>query len=324
MRILILGASGFIGRHILSYYSQKKGCEVNGVYFKNKPLEFGNTKLIKANLMERSEIKGLFNGYDIVIQAAAATTGINDVIHTPAVHVTDNAVMNSLVLREASEAGVRKFIFFSCTVMYQKKDYPFREMPVIETDDNLDDEIHPTYFGVGWTKVYVEKMCEFYSRISNMKTHCVRHSNIYGPQDKFDHLRSHVIGATIRKTFASDTGPINVWGDGSEFRDYLYISDLVEAVARLISLKDDERFNLWNVGSGRKTVIRDLVELIKEISGKNNREIVFDYSKPTAKTGLLLDSSKIQLKTGWIPRVSLREGLAKTIDWYKSNADVDL
>ncbi len=317
MRVLILGASGFIGSHLLKYYSDKKDFEVTGVYFKNRPASFANTNLLRVDLLEKSQIKGLFNGYDVVIQAAASTTGINDAVNSPAVHVTDNAVMNSLILREASEAGVGKFIFFSCTVMYQKESYPFREKPVTENEDNLADEIYPTYFGVGWTKVYIEKMCKFYSSTTNMKTHCMRHSNIYGPNDKFDPLRSHVIGATIRKMFESESAPIHVWGDGTEYRDYIYVDDLVEAVNALVTLENEDNFNLWNVGFGDKTTIRSLVETVRDLSGRHNREIIFDTSKPTAKTGLILDSSKLFSQTGWSPKITLREGLKKTINWYK-------
>jgi nucleoside-diphosphate-sugar epimerase len=317
MKILVLGASGFIGGHIFNHYLNKKNCDVTGTYFNNKPTASSGVNLRKVNLLEKSEIKGLFDGYDVVIQAAASTTGINDAVNNPAIHVTDNAVMNSLILREASEAKVKKFIFFSCSVMYQKAEYPFRDRPVNEADDNLADEIHPTYFGVGWTKVYLEKMCEFYSRTTSMITHCLRHSNVYGPNDKFDPLRSHVIGATIRKMFESETEGINVWGDGSEYRDYIYISDLVDAVDGLVSLKDDHDFNLWNVGSASKITIRELVEVVRDLAGRINREILFDSSKPTAKTGLLLDSSKLFNKTGWEPKVSLTLGLNMTIEWYR-------
>ena len=98
--------------------------------------------------------------------------------------------------------------------MHQSSDKPLKE-----TDFDANKEIHPNYFGVGWTKVYIEKMCEFYSRIGNTKYTVIRHTNIFGPYDKYDLKRSHVFGATMTKIMTTEEGQnIEVWGTGEEER----------------------------------------------------------------------------------------------------------
>ena len=89
--------------------------------------------------------------------------------------------------------------------------------------------MYPSYFGAGWMKIFVEKMCEFYSRISTTKFSIIRHSNVYGPYDKFDLERSHVFGASITKVMNSKKF-VNIWGDGNESRDFLHINDLISFV----------------------------------------------------------------------------------------------
>ena len=324
MNITILGASGFIGSHLFNHFSKIQGINLQGVYFSNNLNYLKNdSRYIKADLRNLNDVKLAIENADVIIQAAASTTGINDAVNNPSVHVTDNVIMNSLLLREAASSDVSKFIFLSCTVMYQKEKYPFRVDPVCETDDHLSDEIYSTYQGAGWTKVYLEKMCKFYSLNSNMTTHCIRHSNIYGPGDKFDPLRSHVIGATIRKVLESNIEPIKVWGDGSEFRDYIYISDLICAIDKLVNLNTEQKFNIWNVGSGIGVKILDLVKIIRRIADKEQREIIFDINKPTAKTGVTLNSNKLFNACGWSPQVSLELGLERTINWYKENILID-
>ena len=90
--------------------------------------------------------------------------------------------------------------------------------------------MHPNYFGIGWTKLYIEKMCEFFSRLGVTKHTVIRHTNVFGPHDKFDLERSHVFGATVTKAMTSTTGAITVWGTGEEARDLIYVDDLVRFV----------------------------------------------------------------------------------------------
>lgn len=312
-KILICGGTGFIGRNIAEAFAKNKDYEVFATYNKTKPLKDNRIKMVRANLTDASQVDKVVKGMDIIIQAAAVTSGAKEGVLKPHFHVTDNAVMNSLVFRSAHENQVKHVVFFSCSVMYQSS-----PIPVKEEDFNANDEIFPTYFGVGWTKVYLEKMCEFYSNIGKTRYTVLRHSNIYGPYDKFDLERSHVFGATITKVMtAKDKGTLIVWGSGNEERDLLYVSDLVGFVE--ISLKRQKtQYELVNVGYGSSISVKNLVKKCIQCSGKQIK-IKHDLTKPSIKTKLCLNIDKAKAVYGWSPKVSLEEGINKTMAWYKSN-----
>ncbi len=156
-KVLITGASGFIGRNLFERLSGRKDLEVWGTYFTEKVFDHPN--LIQADLTNKKEVDEVVRGYDVVIQAAANTSGAKDVIERPYLHVTDNVVMNALIFQAAFDHHIPQVIFFSCTVMY-----PSQDAPIKETDLDLNAEMYEKYFGGGWMKVYVEKLCEFHSR----------------------------------------------------------------------------------------------------------------------------------------------------------------
>mgnify|MGYP001576001065 CR=1 FL=1 len=309
-RILICGASGFIGRNLFEYFSKRKDLEVIGTYHRRK---FGNlNNLIQADLTKKPEVEKILKGVDILIQAAATTSGSKDIVEKPYLHVTDNVVMNAYLFQAAYEHNVSQVIFFSCTVMY-----PILNRPIKESDLKLDNGIYQKYFGVGWTKVYLEKLCEFYSRLGKTKFTVVRHSNIYGPYDKFDLLKSHVFGATVTKVMTNKSGRIIVWGEGKEERDLLYVSDLVNFVNLVID-KQDYSFDIFNASLGKSISVKDLVSKIIKASGKK-LIVKFDRTKPTIATKLVLNINKAKRKFGWSPKISLDEGINKTLSWYREN-----
>ena len=316
IKVLVCGASGFMGRNIIDHFSKLDGYEVYGVSWKNPwNCSINGQNHLGCDLTEQSSMEHIFKDkdIDIVIQAAANTSGSKDIIEKPYLHVTDNAVMNSLLLRACHKYNVKHFLFLSCGVMYNPD-----KSPVIEEDFSLDEGIVDSYFGVGWTKVYIEKMCEFYSKIGRTKHTVIRHSNSYGPYDKYDLEKSHMVGATINKVMSSkDNDEIVVWGDGSTERDLLYVSDVVDFIEKAIE-NQEENYELFNVGYGESISVKDIVSKIIEESGKK-LSITYDLEKPSINTKLALNSQKAFDKLGWKPNVSIEEGIRKTIDWYKNN-----
>jgi len=312
-KVLICGASGFIGQNIFAHFTKDDRYETFGTYFETPSslpfVEINKEKLSRVDLTDKNTVNAIVQGKDIIIQAAATTSGAKEILSKPFYHVTDNAVMNSLLLRACYEHAVKQVVFFSCTVMY-----PQQPRPVKEGDFNY--EITEKYFGVGWTKVYIEKMCEFYSRLGRTRFTVVRHSNIYGPHDKYDLEKSHVFGATVAKVMSADEKVI-VWGEGTEKRDLLYVDDLVSFVDAALS-SSTESFELMNVGSGYGISVKELVEKIIAASGKDLR-IEFDTSKPTIPFTLAVNIEKAKRRFSWAPKVSLDEGIRKSLAWYRAN-----
>lgn len=333
-KCLILGASGFIGRNVYETLKKSDRYEVVGT---TTTYHLPWTRdLVRVDLTDKYEVERVLeDDYDVVIQAAAVTSGSKDIIENPALHVTDNAVMNSLLLREVYKRKVPHFIFFSCSVMYPKTNLCIACNKGQDEGLHIRGVTHPfipygwgkrmekhfypeavseEYFGVGWTKVYIEKMCEFYSKLGRTKHTVIRHSNIYGPYDKFDLEKSHVFGATMTKVLQS-RGKVTVWGEGREERDFLYVDDLVRFVGLAIE-KQTTPFELVNVGSGEAVSVDNLVKKIIAIS-KKKCKIFYDTLKPTIPTRIILDCQKAKKLFGWEPEVSLDQGIRKTLKWYQ-------
>ena len=286
--ILVCGATGFIGKNLVYHYNQNKDYKVKAVYNKRPPYQVENVSWVKCDLRDPNDIKKALEGVDIIMHFAATTTGAKDIVSKPYIHVTDNVIMTSYLLREAFEQGIEHFIFPSCTIMYQKSEEALKE-----TDFNPSDDLLPFYYGAGHTKIYLENMCKFYSGFNKTKHTVIRHSNMYGPHDKYDLEKSHVTGATITKVMTSENGKVNVWGTGEEARDLLYIEDLIDFIDLAINK-------------------------IIDCSGKD-LEMVHDLSKPTIPTSLFLDCTRANKILGWSPKHTLEEGIKKTLNWYRNN-----
>tara|TARA_Y100000994_G_C15491977_1_gene359715 strand:- start:72 stop:662 length:591 start_codon:yes stop_codon:yes gene_type:complete len=185
-----------------------------------------------------------------------------------------------------------------------------------QDEKKFNYKIIDKYFGVGWTKVYIEKLCKFYANLLNTKFTVIRHSNIFGPNDKFDLEKSHVIGATITKVMTANK-EITIWGKGNEIRDFLYISDLIKFI-ELVIRKQKKKYEIYNCGSEIGVKIYDLVELIIKIA-KKNIKIKKNFTAPTINFNLILNCNKAKKEIGWKSKVSLSEGIRKTLIWWKKN-----
>lgn len=312
-KILVCGATGFVGRNIAERLSRRADVELHVVRFNRPEFALPNATWHRTDLRDPQAVAELVKGMDVIIQAAATTSGAKDIVSKPFIHVTDNAVMNSLLFRSAFEQKVKHVVFFSCTVMYQSSDKPLKE-----SDFDANVPLHPRYFGVGHTKLYVEKMCEFFANISETKFTAIRHSNIYGSHDKFDLERSHVFGATVTKVMTAKD-KITVWGTGEEERDLLHADDLADFVEAAIA-KQVQKYRLYNCGLGKAVSIKDLVHKIVSASGKK-LSIEHDLTAPTIKTSLCLDCSLAAAELGWKPKVALDDGIARTLEWWRAHID---
>ena len=309
-KILICGATGFIGKNVTLELSKNKNYEIHAVRFKRPKYSTTNNVIWhKADLRNANSVNKLTKDIDIVIQLAATTSGSKDIVSMPYVHVTDNAVMNSYILRSCFDNNVKHFMFTSCTVMYPSSKKSTKE-------SNFTGEIIEKYKGVGETKVYIEKIAKFFSTLGKTKHTIIRHSNIYGPHDKYDLNKSHVFGATITKVMTAKKEVV-VWGKGTEERDLLHIDDLVNFV-KLVIRKQKKRFELLNCGAGYSISIDNLVKKIIRISNKKLK-IKYDLSKPTIPTYLSVNCDLAKKKLGWKPKIKLEDGIKSTIGWWKKN-----
>lgn len=309
-RVLICGATGFIGRNLVETLSRRDDVEVHAVHFTRPPFACRGVVWHQADLRRPEDVTRVVTGMHVVVHAAAVTSGAKQVVIQPHIHVTDNAVMTALLLRAAFDLHVEHVVYFSCSVVY-----PSSPQPQAEAAVDAGQSMHPRHFGAGWTKIYAEKACEFFAMQGRTRHTVIRHSNVYGPHDKFDLENSHVFGATITKTMTATDGRIVVWGSGEEARDLIHVDDLSDFIDRAID-RQTTPFELVNVGSGIAVSVGDLVARIVAASGRPLR-IVFDPAGPSIATTICLDCRLAEARFGWRPRIDLDDGIRRTLAWWR-------
>jgi len=308
-RVLVTGASGFIGTNLVKKLS-KLGANVVGINYKNIPKFYSNNiTYIQADLTDSNKCFEVCNNIDYVFMCSANSSGAAVMEKTPLVHLTPNVIMNAYMLQAAYANQVKKFCFISSNTVY-----PVSEHAVAESDANFN--FFSKYYVVGWMKQFSEIMCDMYSKkIKNpMDTIVIRPGNLYGPYDKFTLKESKVIAALIRRAIEKED-PFTVWGDGNDIKDFLFIDDFIDGLLEVFSNNDiDEPIN---VASGIPITIKDILKSIFNVLKIKDLDPIYDSTKPTMIPKRMINIDKILDKTNWKPKISLDAGIKKTIEWYK-------
>ncbi len=247
----------------------------------------------------------------IVVAAAARVGGIKANNDEPVEFLLVNLQIQNNLIRAAHEHGARKLLFLGSSCIYPK----FAPQPIPESA-LLGGPLEPTNEPYAIAKIAGIKLCQAYAREYGDHFLSAMPTNLYGPNDNFDLLSSHVLPALLRKAHdAKQTGAreMVVWGSGSPRREFLHVDDLADACVFLLNNYDSPE--IVNVGTGEDISIRELAELICEIVGFDGT-LTWDASKPDGTPRKLLDISKIK-SLGWSPRISLRDGIAQTYGWFQ-------
>ena len=309
-KILVCGGSGFIGKNIIQFL-KNKNYKIYATYKSNKPKGFEFVKWIKSDLTLISDVNRTIKNYEIVIQCAAITSGAKDMTKNPLSLIGDNVVMNTLILKEIIKKKINHFVFLSCSVMYHHSNKNLKE-----SDYDPRKKLNDVYAGMALSKVFIENMCKFYSKKSKTKFSVLRHTNIYGPYDKFDNSKSHFMASIISKIRRANEN-VSVWGNGKERRDFLYVEDLCNGIQCVLK-KQKNNFEILNLSYGKTYSVKEIVYKVKDLY-KKNLKIIFDRNKPTIKINISVDNAKIFKKYNWKPINSIENGIKKTISWYSKN-----
>lgn len=309
---LVAGASGFLGGAISKRLLQE-GAFVRGTRHTKAPtFEHPNLIWEQADLRDPSECQRLMQDMDFLFICAASTAGAKVIRETPMVNVTPNVIINTYLLEAAYAARVRKTLFISSGAAYPTLDgTPLRE------DDMFEDDPPDVYFHAGWMKRYAEVLCRTYAEKLENPMPCVvvRPSNVYGPGDKFDWARSHVTAAQVRRVIERQS-PITVWGTGDDIRDLIYVDDFVDGT--LAAFAVDEQYVCINICSGQSHTVREIVETAIDVDGYADAKLVFDASQPSTISKRTFSPDLARQKLGFAAKISLSDGLARTIAWYRS------
>lgn len=316
IKILVAGATGLIGSHLLVRLLDE-GALVRATLHKKDPVILDpRIEYIRCDLTNGADCRRAVDGIQHVHLCAANSSGAGMISASPMIHVTPNILINSQMLEAAYEAGVEKFIWLGSTIAYPNSDQPMKE------DQLMNEEPFDKYYYAGWAKRFMEILCRMYGEKlpRPMTTIVLRPTNVYGPMDDFEFATSHVIPALIRKSIER-WEPIEVWGDGSEVRDAIYVDDMVEAMV-LAAVKIN-KYEAINIGLGKGYSVRELLSLITELDGFEKADIKYDPSKPTMIPVRLIDTSKAESLLGFRASIDIREGLGRTIEWYRENRGIN-
>jgi len=312
-KVLITGGAGFLGTN-LALKLTTLGARLR-LTTHRKPLQiaFPDAEVVEADLRRPEDCARAVEGMDVVFICSAQTSGAGIIRTTPLVHVTPNVLINSLLLEAAYQAKVKKVCFISSGAAYPGTG----ARPVTEAE-MFDGDPEEVYFPAGWMKRYAEILCRTYAeKIANpMPTVVIRPSNVYGPYDKFDFAVSHVTAALVRRV-AERQNPLQVWGTGEDIRDLIHIDDFVEGT--LAAVSTDLPFLAVNICAGRGYAVRDVLETLLEVDAFHDARVTFDASKPSTVPVRLMDNGLARSMLGFEAKLSLAEGLRRTLAWYRND-----
>jgi len=314
--VFVAGASGLVGSAIVrGLLTASSGVTVVGSYHgaARALVENARVRYVRADLTTREGCAAAVAGCHFAVLAAAATGGAGQARREPWRQVTDNVVMDSLVLEALHTAHVRRVVYIGSASIYQEFDGFVRED---QLDWNADPA--PAYMGVGWAKRYIEKQCAFWHQSTGMEFAMVRAANVYGPFAQFDPANSNFVAALIRKA-VDRMDPFEVWGSLDVARDVIYTDDFAAAVIRM--LVNRRPFDVFNVGSGNFSTVGEVMRLALTCSGHQPKEIHCIGEAPTTIALRALDCTKARTELGWSIQVPLEEGIRRTVEWWKLNKD---
>jgi len=303
-----------VGSSIIQYVLKSyPSTRIRASYCKTEPfIKDKRIEYVKADLRNTDDCKEAVKGCDLAIMAAANTSGSKALISRPWEQINDNLAINTRLLQAFYNEGIKRIVFLGSATLYQ-------EFEGYISEDELDLNKDPSlsYLGIGWVMRYLEKLCYFWHMQAGMNIIILRLSNIYGPYDAFHPERSHFIPALIRKA-VDKMDPFEVWGNPDVIRDVLFSEDLANCIINI--LKHEEiTFDAFNVGSGIKTSVEDVVRFAIKHSDHFPKDIKYVEDKPATITFRAIDISKIKKLTGWEPCTSVEEGIKKTALWWNDN-----
>lgn len=311
-RILVTGAGGFIGHHLVKRL-KADGHWVRGVDIKRPEYEASAADEFELLDLRRWDCAlQASRGIQQVYNLAADMGGIGYITASLADISRNNILINAHMLEASRVNGVERFLFSSSACVYAQYKQKSPEVTPLKEEDAFPADPERGY---GWEKLYAEQLCEYYWHDYGFETRVVRFHNVYGPLGTYDGGKEKAPAAISRKVaLAADGSEIEVWGDGEQTRSFMYIDDCVEGLIRLMA--SDFRSPL-NLGTDRLISVNDLVKLISGIAGKK-LVLRHDLSRPQGVRGRNSDNSLLRKVLQWEPRISLEEGLAVTYRWIAS------
>ena len=298
-KVFVAGHNGLVGSAIIRNLKSKHYDDIYWVRRKNCDLR---NKIQVDAYFQQSEP-------EYVIIAAAKVGGIGANSKYPAEFIYDNLMIQTNIIDAAYRYGVKKVIMLGSSCIYPK----FAEQPITE-EALLTGKLEGSNDAYAVAKIAGIKMCQAYRQQYGFNAISLMPTNLYGPNDNFDLENSHVLPAMIRKFHEADD-KVTLWGDGSPMREFLHVDDLAEAVYTCMQKYDDPE--PINIGTGIDVTLKELATTIADVVGFTG-DFNWDTSKPNGTPRKVLNVDKVK-SLDWQAKISLRQGIESTYEWYKEN-----
>ncbi len=306
--VLVTGGTGMIGQQLIKLL-HKEGANITVVSLDSPKIVPKNIKFLNLDLMDFNNCKTACKGIDVVFNLIGIKTSPKIIQEKPADIFVSYLRFNTNIIEAARQENVKWFLYVSTIGVYSPDE-------VMEEDSLWSGFPSKHDWYGGWAKRIGEMQLETYKIQYGLKNYSiVRPANVYGPYDDFSST-SMVIPSLIKRIYNKEN-PFIVWGDGSSIRDFIYSEDVAKAMIFAVS---NEIHEPLNVGSGHGISIKDLVNTAIEISDYKP-EIIWDTSKPSGDKQRILNTKKLN-DYGFLPSISLKEGLTRTLEWYKLNSSI--
>lgn len=310
LRILVTGAGGFIGHHLVNRL-KGEGHWVRGVDIKSP--EYESSAADEFQLLDLRKydscLEATRGGIDQVYNLAADMGGIGYITASHADISRNNILINAHMLEASRLNGIHRFLFSSSACVYAGYKQLSPDVTALREEDAYPADPEPGY---GWEKLFTEELCRYYRHDYKFETRIVRFHNVFGPLGTYEGGKEKAPAAISRKVaLARDGGEIQIWGDGEQTRSFMYVDDCVEGLIRLMGSDYHEPLNL---GTDRLVTINELADLVTKVAGKSLTKR-HDLTKPQGVRGRNSDNNRIVQVLGWQPTISLEQGLEITYAW---------